>query len=598
MRKIITIIFLLIGAILLLPTAVNAANIHICDTAVCGQTPGDGSTWSNALDDFPATFVRDNTYWVADGNYGGYRFSSTNAALDGIKVLTIKKATAAAHGSATGWDNAFGDGQAVFQQPDNFDNAYRKYGWHIGVSYLTIDGVVGSGSDPDTYGFKVLIHPSYGDADNPSDYQSGFENVQIYTTTTILTDIKILHVAAVGAGNLSCVDGNPYTCRSVGFSAYCTRATCRITNSEFGYVYAYGFKENVNLYGSTNVSIHHGYFDDNVSGPSAHGQNLNLDAVNNVSIYDNTFINSEAFVMALHENVSTNLGENNPGVKIYNNLILGGSSTDLGDSCIGMMGGARDDAYPGLQVHHNTFASIDCSGKYLLVGPLSNPSVDKGLAYNNLFYDCIGVGVSASTLVDSDYNAYLASTGNASETHSQVDTEATSAIFTNYAAGDYSIAAANQYAIDHIIGKGKTLASPFDTDRTLPTPLNRTAPFDIGAYDVGGDADTNDPILAEVTPVTASSSNQAPQYVFSSDEAGTITYGGTCGNGTLSSAIVGNNTTSWNLGIGTYSNCTITVTDAASNASTPLAVTEFVITPTDSTAVQTISGGVSFQQIP
>src|SRR5690606_5997818 len=112
---------------------------------------------------------------------------------------------------------------------------------------------------------------------------------------------------------------------------------------------------------------------------------------------------------------------------------------------------------------------------------------------------------------------------------------APSTIFTNYAGGVYSIAAADQTAIDHIIGRGKTLASPFDIDYL---GVSRTAPFDIGAYDVGGSADGTAPKLTEETPVSTPSSNQAPQYVFSSDEAGTVTYGGTCGNGSLSTAIV------------------------------------------------------------
>lgn len=89
--------------------------------------------------------------------------------------------------------------------------------------------------------------------------------------------------------------------------------------------------------------------------------------------------------------------------------------------------------------------------------------------------------------------------------------------------------------------------------------------------------DETAPTLAAVTPVSTPSANTTPEYVFSSNEAGTITYGGTCGTGSLSNAINGNNTVTWTLAVGTYSNCTITVNDGA-NASTPLAVAEFVIT--------------------
>ena len=73
--------------------------------------------------------------------------------------------------------------------------------------------------------------------------------------------------------------------------------------------------------------------------------------------------------------------------------------------------------------------------------------------------------------------------------------------------------------------------------------------------------DTTAPTLAEVTAVTTPTNDTTPNYTFSSDEAGTIIYGGSCSSITTS-AISGNNTiTLVALSDGTYSNCTITVTD-------------------------------------
>lgn len=113
----------------------------------------------------------------------------------------------------------------------------------------------------------------------------------------------------------------------------------------------------------------------------------------------------------------------------------------------------------------------------------------------------------------------------------------------------------------------------------------------------GGDETA--PTLAEVTPVSTPSPNTTPQYVFSSNEAGSITYGGTCGTGSLANAINGNNTVTWTLPIGTYSNCTITVNDGA-NASTPLAVTEFVIsgTPVYTLTINKTGDGCSIVSSP
>ena len=79
--------------------------------------------------------------------------------------------------------------------------------------------------------------------------------------------------------------------------------------------------------------------------------------------------------------------------------------------------------------------------------------------------------------------------------------------------------------------------------------------------------DTTAPVIAEVTAVTTPTNDNTPDYTFSSTEAGTITYGGSCSSGPTS-ATSGNNTITFlTLSDGTYSDCTIIVTDSAGNAS-------------------------------
>jgi hypothetical protein len=87
--------------------------------------------------------------------------------------------------------------------------------------------------------------------------------------------------------------------------------------------------------------------------------------------------------------------------------------------------------------------------------------------------------------------------------------------------------------------------------------------------------DTTAPTIAEVIAVTTPNTGTTPNYTFSSDEAGTITYGGSCSSSTTS-AISGNNTiTLVSLSLGTYSDCTITVTDTAGNVSSTRTFTSF-----------------------
>jgi len=91
--------------------------------------------------------------------------------------------------------------------------------------------------------------------------------------------------------------------------------------------------------------------------------------------------------------------------------------------------------------------------------------------------------------------------------------------------------------------------------------------------------DTTAPVIAEVTAVTTPTKDTTPNYTFSSNEAGTITYGGSCSSGTTS-ATSGNNTITFiAMNSGTYSDCTIIVKDSAGNASNTLAVTSFVVLP-------------------
>jgi hypothetical protein len=89
--------------------------------------------------------------------------------------------------------------------------------------------------------------------------------------------------------------------------------------------------------------------------------------------------------------------------------------------------------------------------------------------------------------------------------------------------------------------------------------------------------DTEAPVIAEVTAVTTPTNDTTPAYTFSSTEAGTITYGGSCTSSTTSASSGNNAITFSTLSDGTYDNCTVMVTDNASNSSNPLEITEFTV---------------------
>ena len=88
---------------------------------------------------------------------------------------------------------------------------------------------------------------------------------------------------------------------------------------------------------------------------------------------------------------------------------------------------------------------------------------------------------------------------------------------------------------------------------------------------------TTAPVIAEVTAVTTPTNDTTPDYTFSSDEGGTITYGGSCSSSTTSATTGNNIITLVSLSDGTYSNCTITVTDSGGNVSSILTITSFTV---------------------
>jgi hypothetical protein len=599
MRKYIIIILLLIA----LPCWGADQVLYVRDGAT-GTTCSDWAS-GNACDQISTAVALidratyDDVYiYVADGSYGAISITSPT---DGTDRIYIKKATASAHGSETGWDNAYGDGQATIQAAAGTSGSEIKT-IYIGTSYVTIDGVAGTGETGSSYGFVVKLGADIGVIDPDGHYYVALALGGTGLNDVWATNVTIQYIFFDGPTELLTCLTKPKA------SGGCTNDGVLVDTAyanyfEASHIYSEGFTNNINVRRTENALVHDSYFGNNTTSATGnHGQNMNVELMKNIKIYNNLFRDSQTFVIAVHNNIGTKAATT--GLEVYNNIAIGsGSYVAI------FLGGmaSSTDVFWGAKIHHNTVINSNLTARgFVYLYGLTDSTTNRSYAYNNLFYNTAYPQISIATAYPADAgenivhdnNAYLYCTGattTGDETSPQVDAEAPSTIFTNYAGGVYTINASDQTAIDRIIGQGKTLASPFDIDRA---GVSRTAPFDIGAYDVGGEADTTSPTLAEVTPVPASSSNQAPQYVFSSDEAGTITYGGTCGNGSLSTAVVGNNSTSWNLPVGTYSDCTVTVTDAASNASTPLAVTEFVITPAISSASKVIESGVTFMRLP
>jgi len=88
--------------------------------------------------------------------------------------------------------------------------------------------------------------------------------------------------------------------------------------------------------------------------------------------------------------------------------------------------------------------------------------------------------------------------------------------------------------------------------------------------------DTTSPTISE-DAVIATATDTTPAYSFTSSDEGTISYGGSCSSVTTNALASPNPIILDTLAVGTYSDCTIIVTDTAGNASNTLTITSFTI---------------------
>lgn len=99
---------------------------------------GSGADWTNALTTLPTTLTRGRTYCVADTTTGFGAWSVTSHA-SGSTYTKIVKATIADHGTATGWLDTMGDGQAIFSAASG--GGVGTFNYNVsGSGFLEING--------------------------------------------------------------------------------------------------------------------------------------------------------------------------------------------------------------------------------------------------------------------------------------------------------------------------------------------------------------------------------------------------------------------------------------------------------------------------
>ena len=135
--------FLLLLGILFVPNFALAAN-HYIRAGATGT--GNGSDWTNAYSDLPASLTRGDIYYVAGGTYGSHQF---NDRPSGTATIEIRTASMSDHGTSTGWSDTY-VGTATFTC-----SAACQAVLDIQASYITINGAYRGSNWQSGYGITV-----------------------------------------------------------------------------------------------------------------------------------------------------------------------------------------------------------------------------------------------------------------------------------------------------------------------------------------------------------------------------------------------------------------------------------------------------------
>jgi hypothetical protein len=396
----------------------GAANHYVRQGA---SGSADGSDWTNAFTNLPSTLTRGDTYYVADGSYGT---QTLDDAASGAQLIVIKKATTSDHGTETGWQASYGDGQAVFGAIDIASAS----------PYWVIDGQERVGLKA---GHGIKIAAAVGPVVSLR-YAGG--------------NITLRYLELEGGGD----DGDaPFPENHLLWTH-----TADVSDVTIQYCYFHD-SGGVHIF-SRNGSgwlVEHSVFYRNESIPSEHGEPWSCGKISNVIVRYNLFEETEG------TGVIATL-DNDPGPdnwEIYGNVFLNFQSSNSAITT------DSDSSWTNVKVYNNTF--VNGSGN-------NGIQVDRGSGstwqvFNNLWYNCTPEFSSPSdpSSILHDHNWFYPSTGTGGDMGEANGQVGVGDPFVNLAGGDLRLSAATN--------AGVTLSSPYNTD-----PLGTTRAID-GVWDRG-----------------------------------------------------------------------------------------------------------------
>jgi hypothetical protein len=468
-------LLLLLGA-----PGLAAATCHVVTPSGSGSKTG--TDWNNAYQGLPSALVRGDGYYLADGNYGSYTFTTT-----GSTAISISKATASAHCTDVGWNaGTMGSSRAVFKQ------------WVEGSGsggHYTLTGVVGTFNAnglPTAGSFGIFID---GSTCQPGTLGRCVGLDEGPANTVTFSYIEIQGTGATSSANSGTPDDLLYYGGSSGLTidhVFMHDSSCDFT---FGY-------------GSTNLTVQYSYFYRNYGAGSCHGQvSWNGGTHTGATWRYNTMRTIEG--SAIWTAATAGGGTTYDNVGIYGNVIYFGGLADKSDyQCLGdgifacLNSGVSCN---NVQFYNNTMVNLqsdrtnggpsNCGAG--AAGIYFDPSSGGGTAtaVNNLWYGgTAGPSFSGGNITENHNSALHLGTGALSGTADVSNASAPNPFITWTGSGNLN---AQLSADTSNLNNWTTLSAPFNVD---PNKVIRTT--DRGAYQYasGTSAAVNPPtnVLATV----------------------------------------------------------------------------------------------------
>jgi len=439
---------------LMLNTRIAFAACHAVSPS--GSGSNSGADWNNAYAGIPATLIRGDVYYLADGSYGTYTFSTPTS---GTATVEIRKAQSYDNCTSTGWNTAtMGSSQAVFSGTTPFT---------VATSYVTVNGN-GQQTTPGCGGIPSAYNAAGSAGTTPTD--CGIRAVTTDTSSDIVfrlnsgaTNVTEKYVELVGTG-INSADSNALTAEFGGNGGF-------VADHIFGrnaacmYFSALAFQH----------TVENSYFWWIQSSPNNCHPEYNLMA-NGGSNTSSTPINEFNNIYRDMSGTSTfaSVSSGNIWINIWDNVFMCSSTGCNGtgnDDGIMWCGNSTNCV---VNFYQNTLVNLTGGNDNGLVTNASSSGSLSGNAKNNLIYNTVNSTMISSGIAQSN-NTWINSAG-VSGTNNVIITSGASIPFVDVANGDFTLVADSANYDNRI-----ALTGVYNTDAA-----GNTFTTDRGAYQFAG----------------------------------------------------------------------------------------------------------------